>query len=328
METYQKIFFNSSEFLVAKLQSEILNYKITNNLYSYQLLRKHDQNSDKKNEPYYGGSKYTASQVISKLKKNKNSLTDKQLRIISENMNLKRCELLLGLKEVPKLQNTIYTSTPKFQNFFCNLMKDAFISDTYYLDVIGILKDYVPFSKKIFLIEMPNNIRITSFASKKRIHNKVFRKLLITKNEFLTLFHQTTIRLIDKINIEYFYKKNIVSNFETDTFVFFDKHNKILYDSSKVIEQYFLYCKENYFSYNSKNSYGTLLYDLLQNELSYFESRNKKLQKNLSTEEEQRLVFIYSILSFGDLLEKRQIEIDKIEKFMYELSKEFKTNIS
>lgn len=293
--------------------------------------------------PYYANSKFASNQVISKLKRDPSLLTNKQVQLISKNMKTTPLELLLGVKKISGKCYSYYEANTKFYFFFNKLLEDAFISDSNFFIILDLLKDYVPFSKIVSLKIKPyfkknltyNSINeetkyflgpsiienhVATFSNRNNyfLNDKNFRIELLNDSEFVEIFWDASTRLLKKINLNIGQKRNLTQNFETETVIFFQDENKLFHNLEEILNKFFKLCVNEYFKLNksilSDTSYGSLLFDLLMNEVnnvnfekSYMENY-KIMQHRLI---EQRKEFQHSVFVFSDALEKFQHEIDK-----------------
>lgn len=348
-------FSTSSDFLNEQLRNDIFSYIKENELYSYELLynAELDRAEDKMGlwEPYYGNSKNSSSQVFSRYKNDPKILTDTQLKLISENMSKDSIELFFGFKKVRGInkEECLYIADNKFLFFFNKMLEDAFIMDSHYEKIIDTFVDYIPFSKYISkkesyqFIETSHEPRESSWLDYLNcelpvksyrtyqeidISKQYNRQKLLMDSDFAEIFWNSTIRLLDKINLQLYSQFGLINNFENITAKFF-KDKKLLLNTDTLISQYFefiyergyLNCK---YSTISDVSYGEIVRSLLKDSYNiefdksksnYIENPNQKLF-------DLRYRFGNEVLIFADALENIQMEIDKEDKKVLERLKE------
>ncbi|GAB6683392.1 hypothetical protein [Streptococcus uberis] len=335
-------FKNSSKFLKDKLISDILNFKNENNLFAYELLYEKERKKNDMTEPYYGNSKSTATQVISKLKNNQ-PVSDSVLEIISSNVGRNFFELFLGIKKIGNPEH--YIAEKKFLFFFTKVLEDAFLSDDYFEIIINVFKDYVPFTKKLSMSINPtiknrdintfdenaNSLNNYSISGKKNnliIRNNTivkdanFRKILLNDSEFTEIFWEASIRLVDKINLFYNFKDS-GKTFELETINYFKDQNRILMNLQVIVENYFISFKNIFLkskgNYLTDLSFGSVLYDLMfemvnTTKFDKEEENFSNMKENLLLKEREQ--FSNSIIDFSYALQKIQIEMDEFDKVL------------
>ena len=232
-------FSTSSDFLNEQLRNDIFSYIKENELYSYELLynAELDRAEDKMGlwEPYYGNSKNSSSQVFSRYKNDPKILTDTQLKLICENMSKDSIELFFGFKKVRGInkEEFLYIADNKFLFFFNKMLEDAFIMDSHYEKIIDIFIDFIPFSKYIskkesyHFIETNNEPRESSWLDYLNCESldksyKIYQEIDISKqynrqkllmdSAFAEIFWNSTIRLLDKINLQLYSQFGIINN--------------------------------------------------------------------------------------------------------------------
>lgn len=355
-ENMDRHFFStSSDFLNEQLQNDIFSYIKENELYSYELLynAELDRAEDKMGlwEPYYGNSKNSSSQVFSRYKNDPRILTDTQLKLISENMSKDSIELFFGFKKLRGInkEEFLYIADNKFLFFFNKMLEDAFIMDSHYEKIIDTFVDYIPFSKYIskkesyqfmetshepressWLDYLNCELPVKSYRTYQEIDisKQYNRQKLLMDSDFAEIFWNSTIRLLDKINLQLYSQFGLINNFENITAKFF-KDKKLLLNTDTLISQYFefiyergyLNCK---YSTISDVSYGEIVRSLLKDSYNiefdksksnYIENPNQKLF-------DLRYRFGNEVLIFADALENIQMEIDKEDKKVLERLKE------
>lgn len=348
-------FSTSSDFLNEQLRNDIFSYIKENELYSYELLynAELDRTEDKMGlwEPYYGNSKNSSSQVFSRYKNDPKILTDTQLKLISENMSKDSIELFFGFKKVRGInkEEFLYIADNKFLFFFNKMLEDAFVMDLHYEKIIDTFADYIPFSKYISkkvsyrFIETSHEPRESSWldylnyesptksyeiSQEIDISKQYDRQKILMDSAFAEIFWDSTIRLLDKINLQLYNQFGVINNFENITAKFF-KDKKLLLNTNTLISQYFdfiydkgyLKCK---YSTISDVSYGKIVRSLLKDSYNiefdksksnYIENPNQKLF-------DLRYRFRNEVLVFSNALENIQMEIDKEDKKVLEKLKE------
>lgn len=260
-------------------------------------------------------------------------------------------ELFFGFKKVRGInkEEFLYIADNKFLFFFNKMLEDAFIMDSHYEKIIDIFVDYIPFSKYIskkesyHFIETSNEPRESSWLDYLNCESpdksyKIYQEIdfskqynrqkLLMDSAFAEIFWNSTIRLLDKINLQLYSQFGIINNFENITAKFF-KGKKLLLNTDTLISQYFefiydrgyLKCK---YSTISDVSYGGIVRSLLKDSYNiefdksksnYIENPNQKLF-------DLRYRFGNEVLIFSDALENIQMEIDKEDKKELERLKE------
>ena len=348
-------FSTSSEFLNEQLRNDIFSYIKENELYSYELLynAELDRAEDKMGlwEPYYGNSKNSSSQVFSRYKNDPRILTDTQLKLISENMSKDSIELFFGFKKVRGInkEEFLYIADNKFLFFFNKMLEDAFIMDSHYEKIIDTFVDYIPFSKYISKKESYQFIETSHEPSESswldylncesptksyKIYQEIAiskqsnRKKLLMDSAFAEIFWNSTIRLLDKINLQLYNQFGVINNFENITAKFF-KDKKLLLNTDTLISQYFefiyergyLNCK---YSTISDVSYGGIVQSLLKDlyNIEFDKSKSNYIKNPNQKLFDLRYRFGNEVLIFVDALENIQMEIDKEDKKVLERLKE------
>lgn len=179
---------------------------------------------------------------------------------------------------------------------------------------------------------------------------------MLQDSEFVEIFWNTTKRLLKKIDLNLLNAFNElneldgldgldeIKNFTTISMEYLDRQNKILYDLSLTLENYFNYCYDNFFkpllSQSDYYFYGFLIYELYKEFVQKArkdycdkQSDNKKEERDLLIDKEVTGVWnkkrevLLSTLKYIDELSELQFELDEKEEKKIENFRDKQVNL-
>jgi hypothetical protein len=174
--------FNRTKYcIIVRITHKIRTFKEKNGIYLYEFLYSKDNQriideNQTIDEPYYGFSKKTSTEIMSRIVNYKGKITDEIAKLISENMGISYSELVWGANR----KGMKYFDTVFYNEFWVNVFIDALLSPEYKCKIISIFKDYIPFSK--FIIK--NNVL---YITDKKILEELF-----STDEFEKIISDTT----------------------------------------------------------------------------------------------------------------------------------------
>ncbi|HFU4123207.1 TPA: hypothetical protein ACGO7R_001127 [Streptococcus suis] len=310
-----EVFKRTSHIVIARVIRDVKKHKKEYNLHYYELLYSKDNeriinDSNRIGEPYYSFSKKTATETMSRIINNKGKITDEVARLIAENMGIPYSKLIWGVHDKGMTQLDLLF----YQIFWVELFYDALLSSKYKSQVIGLFKDYIPFTK--FIVK--NKIQ---YITKKSELEKIFNTA-----EFDQIISDATRRFLILAEVSMQYEK--VSVWKLYMRYFSSKDNS-LKNLSKTIEDFFDFCYEEYFQYvmdGYGNNYGLAAYGLLEEcagmtlteyEMEHFDNWNdvNLLTERINIDDEEWILkkeLVIATYNFVDTLANYQKKIEDI----------------
>ncbi|MGF2142714.1 hypothetical protein ACQUD9_08585 [Vagococcus fluvialis] len=306
MPEKQELFEGTAKYIKLQMVKKIRAYKSKNNIKLYDFLFLKNKNNSliyDYDEPYYGRTKQTATQTMSRVLNKDYKITDEMSCVISDNMKIDSSEFIweASVREVSVFRrNNIFF-------IFCKILEDAFISNKYNEIIKNMFIDYIPFSKII-----------VDRALIYQNYSEYRKELLLNDEEFKNVFSNASKRLFDKIDISLI-KENEVGfvKFYSDFFCYKDNSLKNI---SGTIEVFFSLCEKELFGEqiaSERDSQGLIVYNLLewQNELiipeyEIFYNKNEIKKEYLELQKSLK----YSNEIYINSLEIYQKKVDQLEK--------------
>lgn len=315
-----KIFKRSSADILNRILSNIEQNKKERKFRLYDFLYSEQNESildnNKKNikfegkEPYYGFSKQTATQTMSRITSRKGKLTDEIVSLIAKNTDSSYSEIVWGITE-GKMKQIDYLF---FNYLIIDMFYDAFLSEKYSNKVLSILKDYIPFTKYIY----ENNILYE--PDKEKLQNK------LETEEFQNIFSDAVKRFLILAEENF----RIDGTFFLEYYIdYFKSKDNSLRNLSKTIEEFFDKCYQEYFEFVMSeygDRYGLSAYELLQKcvglTMTEFEMKNRSfnedtdlLSKRIDAKDEEWFLkkdLVIATLNYVDTLANYQSKIEEV----------------
>lgn len=304
--------FNRTKYcIIVRITHKIRTFKERNGIYLYEFLYSKDNQriideNQTIDEPYYGFSKKTSTEIMSRIVNYKGKITDEIAKLISENMGISYSELVWGANR----KGMKYFDTVFYNEFWVNVFTDALLSPEYKCKIISIFKDYIPFSK--FIIK--NNVL---YITDKKILEELF-----STDEFEKIISDTTNRFLILADMSARSKNTNIWEQYIKYFLFEDNTLKNL---SKTIQKFFDYCFENYFQFildEYGNQYGLEAYRLLDDcvamtlaEYNMLHYPVKLLEARINQEDQEwtlKKELVIATLNYVDMLASYQKKIEDI----------------
>ncbi|KAF1242509.1 hypothetical protein B8V60_06965 [Streptococcus agalactiae] len=330
-------FESSANFLYDSLIIKILSWLHSNNTFQYQLLyRKDYENSNNESdEPYFYHSKQLAKETMSRILNHKKKLNNNIYKTICQNMEVNPVAFLFSFEHLSNYDNEVmYFFNNDFKFLFNKILEDAFISETYFKFIIELFKDNVRFSK--YLIdsepELSEDYIFQQYSDLEKSYKNDQSKRIEFLNdpEFAEIFWETSVSLLNKLESSTFDETEYTKNLATRVFDFFESKDKLLLKFPKIIEDLFIFLKNNYFTNLIPNkdhtSLGLLGYNLLKFQVKKEQEQyrleigdfnanlitDKAIDKKWFTKRQIAL----SCLQFVDQISKYQIELISQDNFL------------
>lgn len=302
----QELFEGTTKYIRQQMVEKIKVYKSKNNMKLYDFLFLENRNNPLScdyDEPYYGRTKQTATQTMSRVLNNKYKITDEMSSVISDNMKIDKSEFIWGASMKGL---TVFTRN-NIHFTFCKMLEDCFISDKYNEVIMKIFIDYIPFSKIIVdrLLIYQNN-------------SDYRRELLLNDDEFYRVFSEVCERLITKLNI------SLIKDEQVDFGMYYSQYfcYKIntLKNISKTIENFFVLCKDDLFVEqiaSERDSQGLIVYNILEWQNEFIKPEYESFYNKSEIQKEYwelRKSLKYSNEKYINDLEIYQKKVDQLEK--------------
>lgn len=254
------IFWGTIELIEKEVLRRLNTFKKNNKLSLHKLLYISTEKSSEKlsyEEPYYGKSKITAKQTMSRILNGKGKLTDKIAEIIAKNYHTTIPELawlVPFVDEEPTHPVALVYTKMEIDSImfpiFHKIMEDAFLSDKYGEEVTNLLIGYVCFARRV------------TFT--KYVNGDGFNKVnAYTSINFRRDFKSACYWLYKKMDFHYEYRKSF-SGFSALYREFLFSKKTTLKNRDKVLEELFCWIIENPEFRPSQYTYGKQAYELLE----------------------------------------------------------------
>ncbi|UVF02714.1 hypothetical protein [Streptococcus equinus] len=312
----ENIFKNTADMLEKYSIQTIKDYKELSNLSLHELLYNPVYEDlarfDKSIQPYYGRSKDTAKQALSRVLNGKAKLTDEMVSILSKNMSMTINDLAWGLSETLRERQVNYAQhlfldyveNSRMESLFFSIFQDAFLSEKYGELVTEMLEGYVPFAIRSSYTRYVNG---DGFDKRRAFSNPSFRREFWRACEWL----------YSKLN--FIYREKTETSWMSTRYRSFIKKNNSVKNRARIIEKFFNFIAEDEKMYPSEFNYGKQVKALIDDkvvtailEYNGFYHGMLLFEKNVNKYWKIKNQELKDTLKYIRTLEKRQKEMSKI----------------